>query len=95
MAINPPLTFTTVNHQNVDLNGVNYSSLNVSHVGADVYTKAESNTLFGTISFPLPNYGVSTDTTTYENTTVQSLYDHLLQELHEDADDLDEVGANF
>ena len=73
LAINPPLTFTTVNHQNVDLNGVAYSSLNVSHIGADVYTKSESDGRYlQSVSFPLPNYGVLSDTTTYENTTVHS-----------------------
>ena len=73
LAFNPPFSFTTQNFQNVDLLGIPYPSVNVSHVTADVYTKAESDGRYlQGVSFPLSNYGVSTDTTTYENTTVHS-----------------------
>ena len=38
-----------------------------------MYTKSESDGRYlQSVSFPLPNYGVSSDTTTYENTTVHS-----------------------
>ena len=53
LAFTPPITATTQTFQNVDLNGVSYTSVNVTYLGVslpNVYTKAEVDALLANLN---------------------------------------------